>query len=41
MITTSDKEPSEYKLKTSFKYAEINELWEKQTITFITKAECR
>ena len=41
IITTSDKEPSEYKLKTSFKYAEINELWEKQTITFITKAECR
>ena len=41
IITTSDKEPSEYKLKTSFKYEEVNELWKDIKIPYITKVECR
>jgi len=39
IITTSDREPSEYKLKTSFKYEEVNDLWKNIKIPFITRAE--
>ena len=39
IITTSNKEPSEYKLKTSFKYEEVNNLWKDVKVPYITRLE--